>query len=98
AVAAALVSSLTGAALPHDAVYFGEIALSGSVRAVAYTGLRLKEAAKLGFMTAFAPASPRPEGESVRIGATTIGSVASLVALIAAAGVEARSLRKEGEG
>ena len=93
AAAAALVSSLTGAALPHDAVYFGEIALSGSVRAVAHTGLRLKEAAKLGFTTAFAPASLRPEGESVRIGATPVGSVASLVALIAAAGVEARSTR-----
>ena len=49
AAAAALVSSLTGASLPRDAVYFGEIALSGSVRAVAHPGLRLKEAAKLGF-------------------------------------------------
>ncbi len=97
AAAAALVSSLTGAALPHDAVYFGEIALSGSVRAVAHTGLRLKEAAKLGFMTAFAPAAPRPEGESVRIGASPVGSVASLVALIAAAGVEARPPRRDGE-
>ena len=63
AAAAALVSSLTGAALPHDAVYFGEIALSGSVRAVAHTGLRLKEAAKLGFARAFAPPSPRAEGD-----------------------------------
>ncbi len=93
AVAAALVSSLTGAALPHDAVYFGEIALSGSVRAVAHTGLRLKEAAKLGFVSAFAPPSPRSEGDGVRIGLTPIGSVASLVALIAAAGVEAKAGR-----
>ncbi len=90
AAAAALISSLTGAALPHDAVYFGEIALSGSVRAVAHTGLRLKEAAKLGFASAFAPPSPRPESDSVRIAQTPIASVASLVALIAAAGVEAR--------
>ena len=59
AAAAALISSLTGAALPHDAVYFGEIALSGSVRAVAHTGLRLKEAAKLGFASAFGPPSSR---------------------------------------
>ena len=35
AAAAALVSSLVGVALPHDAVYFGEIGLSGAVRAVA---------------------------------------------------------------
>jgi DNA repair protein RadA/Sms len=97
AAAAALVSSLTGAALPHDAVYFGEIALSGSVRAVAHTGLRLKEAAKLGFTTAFAPAPPSAEGESARIGATPIASVASLVALIAAAGVEAKAVRRDAE-
>ena len=32
AAAAALVSSLIGVSLPHDAVYFGEIALSGAVR------------------------------------------------------------------
>ena len=40
AAAAALVSSLVGVALPHDAVYFGEIALSGAVRAVGHTGLQ----------------------------------------------------------
>ena len=59
AAAAALVSSLTGVGLPHDAVYFGEIALSGAVRPVAHAGLRLKEAAKLGFARALlAPAAP----------------------------------------
>jgi len=93
AAAAALVSSLTGAVLPHDAVYFGEIALSGSVRAVAHAGLRLKEAAKLGFARAFAPPSPRPEGDRAGIVQTPIASVASLAALIAAAGVEAASAR-----
>ena len=95
AAAAALISSLTGACLPHDAVYFGEIALSGSVRAVAHSALRLKEAAKLGFVSAFAPASPRAEGEGARIATTEIGSVASLVALIAAAAVEAKPRRPE---
>src|SRR5258708_30193778 len=96
AAAAALISSLTGASLPHDAVYFGEIALSGSVRAVAHTGLRLKEAAKLGFASAFAPASPPAEAKGVRTAVTQIASVASLVALIAAAGVGAQSGRAEG--
>ena len=90
AAAAALVSSLTGATLPHDAVYFGEIALSGSVRAVAHTGLRLKEAAKLGFTGAFAPPAPRAETDRAALLQTPIASVASLVALIAAAAVEAR--------
>ncbi len=55
AVAAALVSSLTGAALPATSVVFGEIGLSGEVRAVSQAEARLKEAAKLGFTRAFAP-------------------------------------------
>jgi DNA repair protein RadA/Sms len=55
AVAAALVSSLAASPLPHDCVYFGEISLSGSIRPVAQTGLRLKEAQKLGFERAILP-------------------------------------------
>ena len=46
AAAAALVSSLVNAPLPTDAVYFGEISLSGAVRPVAQTAARLKEAAQ----------------------------------------------------
>jgi DNA repair protein RadA/Sms len=55
AVAAALVSSLAGLALPADCVYFGEVSLSGAIRPVAQTGLRLKEAEKLGFASAVLP-------------------------------------------
>jgi DNA repair protein RadA/Sms len=57
AVAAALVSSLAGLALPADCVYFGEVSLSGAVRPVAHTAQRLKEAEKLGFSKAVLPAS-----------------------------------------
>ena len=46
AAAAALVSSLANAPLPADAVYFGEVSLSGAVRPVAQAAARLKEAAK----------------------------------------------------
>jgi DNA repair protein RadA/Sms len=53
AVAAALVSSLTGIALPADCVYFGEISLSGAIRPVAHAQQRLKE--KLGFGQAVLP-------------------------------------------
>ncbi len=56
AVAAALVSSLTGVPVPSEAVVFGEIGLSGEVRAVSQNDTRLKEAAKLGFSTAIIPA------------------------------------------
>src|SRR5690606_26295533 len=55
AVAAALVSSLTGLALPADCVYFGEISLSGAIRPVAHAQQRLKEAEKLGFGEAVLP-------------------------------------------
>ena len=55
AAAAALVSSLVNAPLPPDAVYFGEISLSGAVRPVAQTSARLKEAAALGFTSAVVP-------------------------------------------
>ncbi len=56
AVAAALISSLAGLALPADSVYFGEISLSGAIRPVAHAVQRLKEAAKLGFSSAVLPA------------------------------------------
>lgn len=55
AVAAALVSSLTGEPVPADTVVFGEIGLSGEVRAVSQMPARLKEAAKLGFAGAIQP-------------------------------------------
>jgi DNA repair protein RadA/Sms len=85
AAAAALVSSLAGAALPADAVYFGEISLSGAVRPVAQSGTRMKEAAKLGFARAFAPDSARNEGASdTGLAFSTVNSLADLVAGIAA--------------
>jgi DNA repair protein RadA/Sms len=55
AVAAALVSAMSERPVPQQAVVLGEIALSGEIRPVAHGGLRLKEAAKLGFERAWAP-------------------------------------------
>src|SRR5262249_45219863 len=59
AAAAALVSSLTNSPLPADAIYFGEVSLSGIVRPVAQAAARLKEAQKLGFSRAIIPDSAR---------------------------------------
>jgi DNA repair protein RadA/Sms len=56
AAAAALASSALDQALPQDCVVFGEISLSGEVRAVSRMDSRLKEAAKLGFRRALGPA------------------------------------------
>src|SRR3954467_209314 len=85
--AAALVSSLANAPLPVDAVYFGEISLSGAVRPVAQASARLKEAAKLGFGRAVLPESVRGEpGGDAGLSLNTVGSLTSLVADIAARG------------
>ena len=45
--------------IPNECVVFGEIALSGEIRQVAHSGLRLKEAAKLGFEKALVPAGAK---------------------------------------
>jgi DNA repair protein RadA/Sms len=56
AVAAALVSAVSGRPVPAESVVFGEIGLSGEVRAVSQMEARLKEAEKLGFTRAIVPA------------------------------------------
>jgi DNA repair protein RadA/Sms len=55
AVAAAIASAATDTPTSADAVYFGEVGLSGEVRQVAQAEARLKEAAKLGFARAWLP-------------------------------------------
>jgi DNA repair protein RadA/Sms len=77
AVAAALVSSFGGEALPRDTVFFGEISLSGDIRPVPQAESRLKEAAKLGFKNAFVPPATRVEVPGMAL--TEITSVAELL-------------------
>jgi DNA repair protein RadA/Sms len=87
AAAAALVSSLADAPLPADAVYFGEISLSGAVRPVSQAAARLKEAQKLGFARAIVPEAARADAKGEPgLSLTVVSSLASLVADIAAAG------------
>ncbi|MEE8351608.1 MAG: DNA repair protein RadA [Rhodospirillales bacterium] len=64
AVAVALVSSVSGVPVPRETVVFGEIGLSGEVRAVPQIDARLKEAAKLGFTRAIVPAGRTSKGKS----------------------------------
>jgi len=91
AAAAALISSLTGAPLAADSVYFGEVSLSGALRPVSHSPARLKEAAKLGFTAAVLPESARGEGESA-VRTTPLTILAQLVADIAS-----RAPRKVGQ-
>jgi DNA repair protein RadA/Sms len=55
ALCAAVVSSLRDRAVPSDVIVFGEVGLTGEVRAVGRPGPRLSEAAKLGFKRAVLP-------------------------------------------
>jgi len=55
AAAAALISSVTDTPLPQGCIVFGEISLSGEVRAVGRAEARLREAQKLGFDQALSP-------------------------------------------
>jgi DNA repair protein RadA/Sms len=74
----AIVSSFTDIAIPPEVVAFGEVGLSGELRAVSRAGDRLAEAAKLGFSRAIVPAASAktlrgkaPDGMDV-IGVNTV--------------------------
>jgi DNA repair protein RadA/Sms len=82
AVAAAILSSLTGTIIPHGTAIFGEVALSGAIRPVGQTEARLKEAQKLGLdeaVTAARPDLPGTKGVRVR-GLETITDLVAWVA------------------
>jgi len=72
AVASALLSSFSGVALPPQRVSFGEISLSGAVRASAHTAARLKEANKLGFTEAVIPAAGETGTDAANLSLTRL--------------------------
>ncbi len=78
AVAAALLSAREDAALPADTVVFGEISLSGALRPAPQTENRLKEAQKLGFTSAIAPAG----GKAVGTTGITINQLSDLTGFV----------------
>lgn len=81
AAAAALLTSLADTPPPERSVFFGEVALSGSVRPVARMEQRLKEAARLGFTRAFVPESSPTSVEGLTI--TPIKRLIDLVETLA---------------
>ena len=84
AVAAALISAASDNPVAEDCVVFGEIGLSGEVRAVGQSEARLKEAGKLGFTGAILPGARgrKAKGES-KLERREIGHLRDLVAMIA---------------
>jgi DNA repair protein RadA/Sms len=97
AVAAALASSLGDCPLPPRTVIFGEIGLSGEVRAVSQMDNRLKEAAKLGFTAAILPRrrGARAERGESGLALSEVGHVGELLALL---GEAPRSAGRKGSG
>ena len=82
AVAMAVISSMTNKPLPHDMVIFGEIGLSGEIRAVTQPSLRLKEAQKLGFASCIIPPTHNKEKKSglhTEMNVYEIGNVQRLI-------------------
>ena len=80
AAAAALLSSFTGRPAPEDSVYFGEVSLTGAVRAVGHMDQRLKEATKLGFTRGVVPAACAPDRQLPEIRLMPVSQLSELVA------------------
>ena len=81
AAAAALLSSYAGRSAHEDTVFFGEVSLTGAVRAVGHMDQRLKEAAKLGFARAVVPAVASEGDRQVK--AMTLMPLSQLEELVA---------------
>jgi DNA repair protein RadA/Sms len=81
AVAAALISALSGTPLPAETVFFGEIGLAGEIRQVAQPDQRLKEASKLGFKEGVIPARKNKDAAMGGLKVRELAHVQDLAAL-----------------
>ena len=69
-IAMAVAGSLKDVTLPREAVFIGEVGLGGEIRAVPNLELRIREAEKLGFKTAFVAEANRGKtspGKNIRL-------------------------------
>lgn len=90
AVAAALLSSLTGTVIPHGTAVFGEVALSGAIRPVGQTEARLKEAQKLGLREAVVAAAT----EAASFKGLKVKSIETISDLVAWTAAQDKGLRR----
>jgi DNA repair protein RadA/Sms len=95
AVAAALISALTNKPVPADMVVFGEIGLSGEIRPVSQTEARLKEAGKLGFARAAAPARHGKAKAKASAAGMTVKDIGHLQELVTMLEPDQRPARRE---
>jgi DNA repair protein RadA/Sms len=74
AIVAAIASSVRNRVIPADTAMFGEIGLAGEVRGITQAGLRIREAAQMGFRRCILPeANIDPEERSA------LGSICELI-------------------
>lgn len=78
AVAAALLSARENTPLSENCVVFGELSLSGALRAVAQTENRLKEAQKLGFTRAIGPVG----GKQARVSGIEMAQMSDIASFV----------------
>jgi DNA repair protein RadA/Sms len=84
AVAAALMSSRNNVPSSADTAIFGEVGLSGEIRAVSGAEQRVKEAAKLGFKRVLMPRSQKSKAAHVDgIKVAEVGHLQDLAAMFA---------------
>lgn len=67
AICAALASSLRDQAIAGDCCFIGEVGLAGEIRPTPKTGLRLREAARLGFKCAIVSKREKELDDSIRV-------------------------------
>lgn len=79
----AVLSSFRDRILPRDLIVFGELGLTGEVRAVANGQERLREAAKHGFKQAIVPHANRPQERLPNMAVHGVQSLASALEVLA---------------
>jgi DNA repair protein RadA/Sms len=83
AIVAAIASSARGKPLPGDCVVFGEVGLTGEVRAVGRAEVRVREAARQGFRRCVMPAgSLKGLGRVPDVEAEGVAGVGDLLRLL----------------
>ncbi len=88
-IAAAVISSCRDCPVDEKMIFFGEVGLSGEVRAVSMAQQRVREAKKLGFETAVLPEVCRRTAEREEgIRVIGVSNVREVLGLISAGGVK----------
>jgi DNA repair protein RadA/Sms len=77
-VVAAIVSSVRNRPVPPTTAVFGEVGLAGEIRGITQAGLRVREAAQMGFTRCLMPEAnidpkDRPAGACELLGVRTVG-------------------------